>query len=42
MRFFLIIVYFYNDYKVSTLSGKTRVYRDILWVNLSILPLFLL
>lgn len=24
MRFFLIIVYFYNDYKVSTLSGKNK------------------
>ena len=24
MRFLLIIVYFYNDYKVSTLSGKNK------------------
>ena len=24
MRFFLIIVYFYNDYKVNTLSGKNK------------------
>ena len=24
MRFFLIIIYFYNDYKVSTLYGKNK------------------